>query len=150
MDKASIINNYISKHLARAEKGEVATYIAEKSGINKADVERYLEIRSGISRMIGRIAQGSDKLVAEMAYMESETDFDKSFILTMNYYFRSFQIEKGLDVNKYFIMIYPTLDSYLEAEEEDKGVAIVVQEKIRTAEADPKEKTDDGKVHKMT
>lgn len=148
MDKASIIQDYIRKHLPKAEQGEVASYIAEMSGINTADIERYLKLRSGVSRMLGKLAQGSDRSAAELEYLESETGFERSVILTMNYYFRKFQIHRGLDDNKYFIMIYPTLESYLEAE--DMEVAVIVQENSRQREAEPEEKSDDVKAYEMT
>ncbi len=132
MKSLDILRNYIESELPMACKNDGAEYIKEMTGEPIDKVHRFLKGRSLSSAVdynheretggarervfiSGSTSSGATLSEEKLELMCKISGLDINEVLEMYYYWYRYRIEEGLTDNEFFVKIYPTPESFVEA-----------------------------------
>jgi len=131
MKSLDILRSYIETELPIAGKNDGADYIKEMTGVPIDKVHRFLKGRSlssaidykrekagGVQESVflaGSTSPGASLSEEKLELMCKISGLDINEVLEMYYYWYRYRIEEGLTDNEFFVKIYPTPESFVEA-----------------------------------
>lgn len=112
MNSITILRQYISINLPEAECNRAIKYVAENSHTTEAQAEEFMAAYD-LCFMIRKRSSKSGRSETDILTISHRTSLSLEQAGTMYYFMKKYEIENKLSSNKFFLKIYPTLESFL-------------------------------------